>query len=148
MRVRAGRLVGGIVLTLAVAAVGGVAILNTDWASRRVAREAAAMLEARFDGRVKVDTLSMKLFPRVAVSGTNLRITRDDGTAPMLEIARFEVSGTPLELFRRSFERVDIDGLQIFITRGRGQPNTLRGQLRDVRIGEVRVRNEIGRAHV
>ena len=79
-----------------------MALLNTEWASRRVAREAAAMLEARFDGRVKVDSLSMTLFPRVAVSGTNLRITRDDGAAPMLEIAKFEVSGTPLELFRRS----------------------------------------------
>ena len=141
MRVRPGRVVAVMVLALAAVAAGAVALLNTDWASRRVAREAAAMLEARFDGRVRVESLSMTLFPRVAVSGTNLRITRDDGAAPMLEIARFEVSGTPIELFRRSFERVDIDGLQIFVTRGRGQPTTLRGQLRDVHIGEVRVRN-------
>src|SRR6185503_5901985 len=145
MGVRARRVVIGVVigipLALALAAGGAIAVLNTEWASRRVAREAAAMLEARFAGRVKVESLSMSLFPRVAVSGTNLRITRDDGGGPMLEIAKFEVSGTPLELFRRSADRVDIDGLQIFVTRGRSQPTKLRGQLRDVRIGEVRVRN-------
>ena len=91
MRVRPGRLVAGIVLAVAMVAAGGVAILNTDWASRRVAREAAAMLEARFDGRVKVESLSMSLFPRVMVTGTNLRLTRDGGEAPMLEVARFSV---------------------------------------------------------
>src|SRR5262245_22630773 len=98
MRVRPGRLVAGIVVALVAVAAGGVAILNTEWASRRVAHEAAAMLEARFDGRVKVDTLSMSLFPRVSISGTNLRLIRDDGEAPMLEVARFAVFGTPSEL--------------------------------------------------
>ena len=142
MRVRPLPLVAGVLGAIALVAAGAFALLHTEWASRRVAREAAAMLEARFDGRVKVESLSMTLFPRVAVSGTNLRITRDDDSStPMLEIARFEVSGTPLELFRRSAERVDIEGLQIFVTRGRGQPTRMRGQLRDVRIGEVRVRN-------
>ena len=142
MRVRPGRVVAGIVLALPWRRRARWHLLNTDWASRRVAREAAAMLEARFDGRVRVESLSMTLFPRVAVSGTNLRITRDDGEAPMLEIARFEVSGTPLELFRRSFDArrhrrpPDFTSRAVAASRPR-----LRGQLRDVRIGEVRVRN-------
>ena len=145
MGMRARRVVIGVVvgipIALALATGGALAVLNSEWAARRVAHEAAAMLEARFDGHVQVESLSMTLFPRVAVSGANLHITRADGAAPMLEIAKFEVSGTPIELFRRRFDRVDIDGLQIFVTRGRGQPTKLRGQLRDVRVGEVNVRN-------
>ena len=38
MRVRARQVVAGSVLALGVAAGGVVALLNTDWASRRVAR--------------------------------------------------------------------------------------------------------------
>jgi hypothetical protein len=142
MRVRPWRVASGVLLALAVIAGGGIALLNTDWASRRVAHEAALLLEARFDGRVKVESLSMSLFPRVAVSGTNLRLTREDGAGTLLEIARFEVSGTPLELLRRSAARVDIDGLQIYVMKGRPRTQTsLRGRLRDVHIGQVRVRN-------
>lgn len=141
MRVSPGRVVAGIGLAVAVTAGGGMALLNTDWASRRVAREAKAMLEARFEGRVQVESLSMSLFPRVMVSGTNLRVARDDGQAPMLEIARFTVSGTPMELFRRAFARVELEGLQLYITKGRGQASSLRGRVRDVRVGEVVVRN-------
>jgi hypothetical protein len=141
MRVRPGRVVAGIGLALAVVAAGAVAILNTDWASRRVAREAAAMLEARFEGRVHVESLTMSLFPRVAVTGTNLRVTRDDSEAPMLEVASFAVAGTPLELMRRRFSRVEIDGLQLYITKGRGQASKLRGQVRDVHVDTVAVRN-------
>jgi hypothetical protein len=141
MRVRPGRVVAGIGLGLAVTAAAAVALLTTDFASRRVAREAKAILEARFDGRVRVDSLSMSLFPRVVVSGTNLRVTRNDGDAPMLEVARFSVTGTPLELFRRAASRVELDGLQLFITKGRRQAASIRGDVRDVRLGEVVVRN-------
>src|SRR5687768_15314206 len=111
MRVRAWRLVAGIGLAFVAAAAGGVALLHTEWASRRVAREAAALLEARFEGRVKVDSLSMTLYPRVSITGTNLRVTRDDAEEPMLEVARFAVAGTPVELFRRRASRVELDGL-------------------------------------
>lgn len=144
MRVRPRRIVAGTLVSLAIVVGGGFALLNTEWASRRVAREAAALLESRFDGRVDVETLSMALFPRVAVSGTNLRLTREDSTQPLLEIARFEVSGTPLELFRRAAHRVELDGLQIYVQRGRPRPQGMSlqsQQLRDVRIGEVNVRN-------
>lgn len=141
MRVRKGRVVGGIAIAFALVVAAGYAVLNTSWASRRVAREAAAMLEAQFDGRVRVDSLSMSLFPRVAVSGTNLRIIREDGEAPMLEVSRFAVSGTPMELFNRHFERVEVEGLQLYITKGRQQATALRGKVRDVRVGEVSIRN-------
>jgi hypothetical protein len=141
MRVRPGRVVAGVVITLAVVAGGAIALLNTDWASRRVAREAAALLEAQFNGRVRVESLSMSLFPRVAVSGTNLRVIRDDGAAPLLEIARFTVTGTPVELFHRSFERVELEGLQLYISKGRAQAAKLRTRVDDVRVGAVVVRN-------
>jgi hypothetical protein len=141
MRVRPGRIVAGVGLAVALTAGGGMALLRTDWASRRVAREAKAMLEARFEGRVQVESLSMSLFPRVMVTGTNLRVTRDDGQAPMLEVARFAVSGTPMELFKRAFDRVELEGLQLYITKGRGQAASLRGRVRDVRVNEVVVRN-------
>ena len=131
----------GVGLAVALTAGGGVALLHTDWATGRVAREAKAMLEARFEGRVQVESLSMSLFPRVMVTGTNLRLARDDGQAPMLEVARFAVSGTPTELFRRAFARVELEGLQLYIRKGRGQASSLRGRVRDVRVGEVVVRN-------
>src|SRR5689334_3458293 len=141
MRVRTGRVAVGVVLTIALLAGGGFALLNTEWASRRVAHEAALLLEARFEGRVRVETLSMSLFPKVAISGTNLRITRADGNAPMLEIARFSVSGTPGELLRRAASRVELDGLRLYITKGRAQAATLRGHVRDVHVDHVHVSN-------
>ena len=144
MRVRLLRIAIGVLVAMALLVGGGFALLNTEWASRRVAREVEALLESRFDGRVEVETLSMSLFPRVAVTGTNLRVSREDEATPMLEIARFEVSGTPLELLRRAFSRVEVDGLQIYITRGRGQAKGMGGNLRhvrEIRFGDVRVRN-------
>lgn len=141
MRVRAGRVAIGILLTTALLLGGGFALLNTEWASRRVAHEAALMLEERFGGRVRVETLSMSLFPKVAISGTNLRVTRDDGDAPMLEVARFSISGTPDALLRRAASRVELDGLQLHITKGRGQAAKLRGRVRDVHIDQVHVSN-------
>ena len=141
MRVRPGRVAVGLVLALVTAAAGVVALLNTEWASRRVAHEAAVMLEERLGGRVRVESLSMSLFPRVAITGTNLQVTRADGQAPMLEVARFSVSGTPADLMRRAASRVELDGLQLYITKGRGQATALRGRVRDVHVGEVHVTN-------
>jgi len=92
MRVRVSRVVIGILLALALAAGGALGLLNSEWASRRVAHEAAAMLEARFGGRVHVGSLSMTLFPRVVITGTNLQLTREDGQAPLLEATRFSVA--------------------------------------------------------
>jgi len=141
MRVRPWRIAGGVLVAMALVVGGALSLLNTEWASRRVAHEVALLLETRFGGHVTVETLSMKLFPTVTVAGTNLRLSREGDAAPMLDIARFEVSGTPLELLRRAFSRVEVDGLQIYITRGRGQATAVRGRLRDVRIGEVHVGN-------
>ena len=59
----------------------------------------------------------------------------------MLEVARFAVAGTPLELMRRRFSHVELDGLQLYITKGRGQATALRGQVRDVHVDTVAVRN-------
>ena len=141
MRVRPSRVVLGILLALALAAGGALGLLNTEWASRRVAHEAAAMLEARFGGRVHVGSLSMSLFPRVVITGTNLQLTRDDGQAPLLEASRFSVAGTPAELFRRGASLVELDGLQLYITKGQRQAVALRGHVRDVHVGRVHVTN-------
>jgi len=141
MRVRPWRIAGGVLVAMALIVGGALTLLNSEWASRRVAREVALLLESRFDARVHVESLSMKLFPRVAVTGTTLRLSRQDDDATMLDIDRFEVSGTPLELLRGAFTRVDVDGLRLYITRGRGQPTAMRGRLRDLRIGEVHIRN-------
>ena len=144
MRARLRRIAIGVLVAMVLLVGSGFALLNTEWASRRVAREVGAYLESRFDGQVKVEALSMSLFPRVAVTGTQLRVSREGEASPMLEIARFEVSGTPLELLRRAFSRVDIDGLQIYITRGRGQAKKMGRNLRNVReirFGDIRVRN-------
>src|SRR6266536_1891668 len=101
-RIRVWHVAAALVLVLALLTGAGAVLLTSGWASRRIAHEAALLVEARFDGRVHVESLSMRLFPRVAISGKNLRITRADGAAPLLEIASFEVAGTPLELFRRA----------------------------------------------
>ena len=147
MRVRLWPIVGGVLVAMALIVGGAFSLLNTEWASRRVAHEAALLIESRFDGRVRVETLSMKLFPRVTVTGTNFHLSRLEDGAPLISIARFEVAGTPLELLRRAFSRVDIDGMDIYVTRGRtgGGGKAVR-PLRDVRIGEVHVRN--GRLHI
>jgi len=140
-RVRARILLVGMLLALLLAVGATILLLKTDWASHRVAREAAALIESRFDGRVRVESLSMSLFPRVAISGRNLRVTRSDGEAPLIDIAQFEVSGTPLDLMHRVLSRVEIDGFQIYITKGQRQAVAMSRHLKDIHIGEVHARN-------
>jgi hypothetical protein len=134
-------LIAGTAVALALAAAAGVVVLNSEWAAQRVGREAEALIEARFDGRAQVDAVSVKLFPWVQISGSNLRITRSDGETPFLQVARFEMSGSPLQLLRRSAARVDLDGFELFITKGRRQASAaLRGHhVRDVHIGQLHV---------
>ena len=73
MRARLRRIAIGVLVAMVLLVGSGFALLNTEWASRRVAREVGAYLESRFDGQVKVEALSMSLFPRVAVTGTQRR---------------------------------------------------------------------------
>jgi len=135
-------LIAGTVLALALGAAAMVVVLNSEWAARRVGQEAEALIEARFDGRAQVDAVSVKLFPWVQISGSNLRITRSDGETLFLRVARFEMSGSPLQLLRRSASRVDLDGFELYITKGRKQASAaLRGHMHDVHIGEVHVNN-------
>jgi hypothetical protein len=141
-RPRAWQIAAGLGLAIALAAGTGVAVLNSEWARRRVAREAAALIEAKFEGRARVESLAITLFPRVSVTGRGLRVLQGDGERPLITIDRFSVSGAPLDLLRRRVARVDIDGVEVFITRGRMRGGSaLRTRARDVRIDEVHVRN-------
>ena len=66
----------GIVAALVWVAVLASVILTSDWAAERVRQEIIGLLEARFDATVSVGQLSLSLFPRVAVDGRDLVLTR------------------------------------------------------------------------
>jgi hypothetical protein len=121
-----------------------VLVLNSSWAARRVQQKAVAFIESRFDAKAELGEISLSLFPRLAVTGRDFRLTRSDepGVEPFVEIRRFAIAGSPLALFRRSVSRVELDGLVLRIRRGRnqGQPG-FRSQLGDVILGAVRVRD-------
>lgn len=135
---RASRWAAGSGLAIGLAAGGATLLLVSPWASGRVEREAIAMLEARFDARVDLGPIQLSLFPRVTVTGTDLRLTRSGEHAPFLAVGRFAISGSPLALFRRRVSHIELGEVEVRITRGRRNSVPRRGRRwRDVRVDQI-----------
>ncbi len=135
---RAGRWLAGTAVAVGLAAGGGILLLVSPWAKARVEREAIAMLEARFDARVDLGGLSLSLFPRVTVTGQNLRLTRTDEPAPFLAIGRFAIAGSPVALLRRRVAHIELGDVEVRITRGRRNTTPARDRRwRDVRVDQI-----------
>ena len=138
---RVGLILAGTVMVLGLAAGGGALLLSSSWAAERVERKAIEFIEARFDATAEIDGLALRLFPRVAVSGDRLTLTRHDENQPFLTLNRFEIAGTPLELFRRRVEQIAVDGFELRVMRGRPRSKPMIRPMRDVRIDRIHVMN-------
>src|SRR5262245_7515771 len=137
------RVLLGIVIGLVVAVVAGLYILKSEWAAARVQREAIEFLEARFDAEVELEAISLQLVPRVAVSGRGLTLTRVGESEPFVTMRQFEIAGTPMALFRRRVQQIDVDGLDLRVERGRPRagPTAAAKHLKDVYIDAIHVAN-------
>jgi hypothetical protein len=138
---RVGLVLAGIVITLGLAGGAGALLLSSSWASERVKREAIEFIEARFDASVEIGEITLRLFPRVAVSGNGLTLTRRDEDVPFLSFARFEIAGSPLALLRRRVEQIELDGFELRVLRGRPRSKPALQPARDIRIDRIHVLN-------
>jgi hypothetical protein len=136
---RVGLILAGIVIALGLAGGAGALLLSSPWASERVEREAIAFIEARFDARAEIGEISLRLFPRVAVSGDGLTLTRHEEAEPFLTLQRFEIAGSPLALLRRRVEQIELDGFELRVMRGRPRSKPVMPPARDVRVDRIHV---------
>jgi len=122
----------------------GIGLLRSDWARAYTQRRAIEFLEERLDAHVELAAVDVRLFPRLAVSGRGLAVTRavDDDGLPVVSIDAFEISGSPWQMLRRRVTNVTLDGLVLRVRRGTGT-GTRSGPPTsgDVRIDAVTVRN-------
>jgi hypothetical protein len=110
-------------MALAAILIGG-AYVYADRAVERYLRPAIVqLLEERMDGRVTLDALRVRVFPRLSVRGEGLTVRHAGRTdiPPLLTARTFTVDATARELWTRRVERVHLDGLEITIPPGRGR---------------------------
>jgi hypothetical protein len=129
----------GIAAACATVVALALVVLTSEWAAQRVRTELVEILEARFDATVSVGQVSLSLFPRVAIDGQDLLLTRtpDRHTLPFIHARQFHVSGSPLRLLRRSVDLVVLDGLEIRVAKGADESKSRRRAAPDLTIGEI-----------
>ncbi len=78
----------------------------------------------RFDSDVKLDSLTVSLFPGIGVTGGGLVLRQkgQGGKAPVLRLKRFSARTGILELFRSPphIDKMRLDGLEIDVTSHHG----------------------------
>jgi hypothetical protein len=125
----------------AVVTIGlAIAVVTSEWAARRTRHELVRIIESRLDATVELESVSMSIFPRLAIEGRGLTLirARDEHRLPFARVDRFHASGSFLRLLRHSIALVEIDGFQFDVVRG---PKPQEGGLptaRDLRVDEIR----------
>jgi hypothetical protein len=138
------RILIGVLAAVGLVVLLASVVLSSDWAARRTAQELIRIVEARFDASVGVEDVRISIFPRLAIDGRGLTLTRreEQERLPFIRIDRFHASGSLLHLLRRSIGLVEIEGFQIDVARG-PKPNKPEGSglrdARDLAIDEIRV---------
>ncbi len=123
-------------------ALGGIVALKSSWASDYVERHAVTFLERRLNATVEIGSIELSLYPRLAVSGTGLRLSRagaSDG-GPFLSVERFQISGSAWTLPRRHVSAIELDGLDFRVFRGKARTSMARPR-GDVRVDTIVIRN-------
>jgi hypothetical protein len=123
-------------LTLAL----GVAVLSSDWATRRTARELVRIIEGRLDADAELEDVTMSICPRLSIDGRGLTLTRTgtDHRLPFVRVDRFHASGSFLDVLKRSIHLVEIEGFQIDVARGRKPDDASLREARDLEVAEIR----------
>ncbi|MGO9639931.1 MAG: AsmA-like C-terminal region-containing protein [Candidatus Acidiferrales bacterium] len=115
-RIALGILGGGVL------AFGLVFAIGLEWASRHVRGIVMESLQDQFHGQVKLDSIEIKTFPFVQVSGTGVALHfegRED-LPPLIAVKSFTAQAGWLGLLRlpRHISRLTLEGLQITIPTG------------------------------
>jgi hypothetical protein len=130
----------GVLVAAGVTLALAVAVLSSDWATRRTQRELVRIIEGRLDADAELEEVTMSIFPRLSIDGRGLTLTQTgtDHRLPFVRVDRFHASGSLLDVLRRSIQRVEIEGFQIDVARGRKPegPSALR-EARDLEIAEI-----------
>jgi hypothetical protein len=130
----------GVLVAAGVTVVVAVAVLSSDWATRRTARELVRIIEARLDADAELEEVTMSIFPRLSIDGRGLTLTRagTDHRLPFVRVDRFHASGSLLDVLKRSIHLVEIEGFQIDVARGRKPEEANLRDARDLEIAEIR----------
>jgi hypothetical protein len=113
-------------LTVALIGISAVAIFFiallsvVPLTSGRARTKVIEVLSARFDGEVQLDSLKLRVLPRLRAEGAGLTIRhkgRHD-VPPLITIRNFAVEGNIRGLFRKHVSTVTLDGLSIKIPPG------------------------------
>lgn len=98
-----------------------IALLSVVPFSSETARaKVIEVLAARLDSEVQLDSLSLKVLPRLRAEGVGLTIRhkgRHD-VPPLISIRSFAVEGNVLDVLRKHLSKVTLEGLQIRIPPG------------------------------
>lgn len=109
-------LVGIATVTILFIALLSVVPFSSDTARAKI----IAVLAARLDSEVQLDSLSLKVLPRLRAEGAGLTIRhkgRHD-VPPLISIRSFAVEGNVLDVLHRHVSTVTLEGLQIQIPPG------------------------------
>jgi hypothetical protein len=118
----------------------GVAVLSSDWAAHRVARELIRIIEGRLDADAELQEVTISIFPRLSIDGQGLTLTQTgtDHRLPFVRVDRFHASGSLINVLRRSIQLVEVEGFQIDVARGRKPEGSGVREVRDLDIDEIR----------
>ncbi|MGB6432360.1 MAG: AsmA-like C-terminal region-containing protein [Candidatus Acidiferrales bacterium] len=116
-------------LTIVLGILGGVLLaycvifaISLEWASRHGREFVMQQIQKRFHGEVQLDSINIKVYPSVQVTGTGVVVLfkgRED-LPPLISIKSFTAQANWLELMRlpRHISHVTLVGLQITVPAG------------------------------
>ena len=114
-----------------VAAVLAVIVANVPLSPDILRTRMVAALSAKLDSDVEIGDLALRVYPKLRIEGTNLRIRRRGaaaGVPPLITVKSFHVDGNLLALSRKHVDHVKLDGLDINVP-----PKSERVQERKIR---------------
>jgi hypothetical protein len=115
------------VLAVAVVVAACVALALYLYADRLVEQRlrpaTIELLERRFDSKVDLDRLFVRVLPSLSIRGEGLTLRHQGRTdiPPVIAIRAFTIDAGIRELWSRQIERVHLEGLEIMIPPRRGQ---------------------------
>jgi hypothetical protein len=116
------KITGSAVLILAVFGAIGLYYYANRLLEQRLRPATIALLEARFNSQVELESLRVVLSPSLSIRGEGLALRHHGRTdiPPLISARVFTVSGGLRKLWNRRVDRVHLEGLEIMIPPRRG----------------------------
>jgi hypothetical protein len=110
---------------LMLALVAGIVwrVRADEMVERRLRPATIRLLEQRFNARVELADLDVRVFPTLAIEGRGLMVRHREraDVPPLISIDRFTIEGSVSEIWARHIDRVHVTGLHITIPPRRGK---------------------------